>query len=277
MIDGLQPQAGSKTMVGIWSNVDASANPRDAAIWAEQMAGWQTCREYKKRTVELMALKAGACALDLGCGPGADLLLLQNAVGSSGLVCGVDSSTAMISYAAEKIGSGKPGLELKVADAHALPFDDDTFDGVRADRVFQHLPEPYTALKELVRVTKSGGNIVVVDPDQDTLVIAVDAGEVTTLLRDYRKTHAENPTFARDAARLLADLGAKPSHIEAFTLVLTDPAMTFGLTEWPEMLYADSKLTKDQLSRWQSALDRALKDKSFFYAVTLFVTCAKKS
>ncbi len=263
-------------MGSLWSNVDASANPLEAATWSEQMASWPICKEYKRRTVELLQLSSGASVLDVGCGPGGDLLLLQKEVGGAGLVCGIDSSKAMISYATQKIRCANPEIELRVADAHELPFEDATFDGVRADRVFQHLPDPHKALQQLVRVTKSGGNIVVVDPDQETLVIAVDAGEITSIIRDFRKTHAENPTFARKAAGMLADLGATPTHIEAYPLVITDPALTFGLTQWPDMLHADGKLTTEQLSRWRSALKKSVEEKSFFYAVTLFVTCAKK-
>ena len=60
-----------------------------------------------------------------------------------------------------------------VGDATSLPFPDDFFDGCWADRTFQHLADPHKALAELARVTRSGGRIVVVDPDYDTQVVDV--------------------------------------------------------------------------------------------------------
>ena len=44
----------------------------------------------------------------------------------------------------------------------------------RADRTFQHLIEPELALAEMLRVTRSGGRVVVVDPGYDTQVVDVD-------------------------------------------------------------------------------------------------------
>jgi SAM-dependent methyltransferase len=42
-------------------------------------------------------------------------------------------------------------------DIHALPFNDDSFDIVHSQAVFEHIADPFTAAKELVRVTKPGG------------------------------------------------------------------------------------------------------------------------
>lgn len=51
-----------------------------------------------------------------------------------------------------------------VADAHALPFDDRVFDSSLASQVLEHLAEPGTALRELHRVLRPGGAVVMAVP-----------------------------------------------------------------------------------------------------------------
>ena len=56
-------------------------------------------------------------------------------------------------------------VEFRPGDISRLEFGDATFDGVTCERVFQHLDTPDTAIGELVRVTKPGGRLVVIDTD----------------------------------------------------------------------------------------------------------------
>ncbi|TVP97406.1 MAG: class I SAM-dependent methyltransferase, partial [Roseinatronobacter sp.] len=55
------------------------------------------------------------------------------------------------------------GIDL-VADAHALPFPDRSFDSVIAIEVFEHLYDPKLAASEIHRVLRSGGEAVVTVP-----------------------------------------------------------------------------------------------------------------
>jgi ubiquinone/menaquinone biosynthesis C-methylase UbiE len=52
-----------------------------------------------------------------------------------------------------------------VGDITALDFPDGYFDGVRCERVLQHVPNPDTAIKELARVTRPGGRVCAIDTD----------------------------------------------------------------------------------------------------------------
>jgi len=54
--------------------------------------------------------------------PGADLIALRDRVGRSGSVLGIDSSEHMVANARERIGADNANIDLKIADAHALPF-----------------------------------------------------------------------------------------------------------------------------------------------------------
>ena len=98
--------------------------------------------------------------LDIGCGPGQDAAAI-----SADDAVALDRSWAMCQRALPRVRRVCQGM------AEQLPFADGVFGACRADRVVQHLAEPERALGEMIRVTQSGGRIVIADPDQETLVI----------------------------------------------------------------------------------------------------------
>jgi ubiquinone/menaquinone biosynthesis C-methylase UbiE len=86
--------------------------------------------------------------LDLGCGTGRLAVTL-----SARDVIGIDISRGMLREAAAK------GVRVTCADAHSLPFADETFDVVlAANAVFRHLHQR-VALRECARVLRSGGRL----------------------------------------------------------------------------------------------------------------------
>jgi ubiquinone/menaquinone biosynthesis C-methylase UbiE len=92
-------------------------------------------------------------------------------VGADGSVVGVDSSEAMVTETRKRLSAKGLPVEVHVGDAHSLQFPDSTFDGCRSDKVFIHLSDRAVALAEMTRVVRSGGRVVVSDPDADTLVL----------------------------------------------------------------------------------------------------------
>jgi ubiquinone/menaquinone biosynthesis C-methylase UbiE len=75
-------------------------------------------------------------------------------------------------------------VEHIVGGAYRLDFAASTLDGCRAERVFQHVDNPQRGLGEMVRVTRPGGRVVVLDPDFETLIIDAQARALT---RAWRK------------------------------------------------------------------------------------------
>lgn len=93
-------------------------------------------------------------ALDVGCGPGALTGVLVERVGVRG-VSACDPSPSFVAECASRY----PGVDVRVARAEQLPFDDARFDAAFAQLVLHFVSEPATAANELRRVVRPGGII----------------------------------------------------------------------------------------------------------------------
>jgi ubiquinone/menaquinone biosynthesis C-methylase UbiE len=110
-------------------------------------------------------LRPGQSLLDVGSGPGtitADLAALV----APGRVTAVDAAPEVLDEARQVLAERSAGnVDLAVADVHALPYPDGSFDVVHAHQVLQHLTDPVRALRELRRVCRPGGVVAARDSD----------------------------------------------------------------------------------------------------------------
>jgi demethylmenaquinone methyltransferase / 2-methoxy-6-polyprenyl-1,4-benzoquinol methylase len=99
-------------------------------------------------------------AIDVACGTGALTRELARRVGPAGRIVGVDASAGMLERA-------RPGrvawIEYVLADALALPGDDAAFDAATIAFGLRNVPDYERCLAEMVRVTRPGGRIVVLE------------------------------------------------------------------------------------------------------------------
>ena len=247
-----------------YGTVDAGDDPEGAADWQDRIDAWPAIHAYKDHTHRL--LPAEGPVLDVGCGTGVDLV----AIGVDRAV-GVDPSRTMCRRAALRRARVCRGA------AAALPFADASFAAARADRVLQHVEDPLAALRELVRVTATGGRVVVADPDQGSLTIDVEGvppsliERVTVLRRDvgYR-----NGRLASRLAVLLSELGADDVQVARFPLVLTDPADAFGIATWARSWNERgvAHFEPAEIVEWERALSRP---DGFRYALDYVVTSGR--
>jgi ubiquinone/menaquinone biosynthesis C-methylase UbiE len=115
--------------------------------------------EYRKRILDKisarLSLTGQEIAVDVGCGNGGDCaILLQNVKEVVGLDIELNSNW-------QKIANGK--IEFTVADACNLPFPEESFELAFEKDVLHHVEPPMAALRELLRVTKTGGHIVSIE------------------------------------------------------------------------------------------------------------------
>jgi SAM-dependent methyltransferase len=132
----------------------------------------------------------GVQALDLGCGIGETTRMLGKRIGTSGSVVGVDLDQGLVESAESM--TDERNISYTQGDAHSLTFDDGSFDVVYARLLLLHVSEPIVALKEMLRVCRPQGTVIVHDGDFATLYTAPDpvGGEglnkMFTLFRNTR-------------------------------------------------------------------------------------------
>jgi SAM-dependent methyltransferase len=129
-----------------------------------------------------LALRAGETVLDLGSGAGFDALLAVREVGESGRVIGVDMTPEMIERARRNAASaGHANLEFRPGRIEALPVDSESVDAVISNCVINLVPDKSAVYREVARVLRPGGRMVISDVVLDEPLPAVVAESVAAL------------------------------------------------------------------------------------------------
>jgi|SwirhisoilCB1_FD_contig_61_445514_length_2477_multi_10_in_0_out_0_1 SAM-dependent methyltransferase len=105
---------------------------------------------------EVLRPAEGKRILDAGCARGR---FAKNLVRSGAAVFGIDLTEVFVRDARRNV----PPAAFACASLSALPFDRDLFDGVYCVEVMQHVPVTESALRELSRILKPGGTLLVID------------------------------------------------------------------------------------------------------------------
>jgi ubiquinone/menaquinone biosynthesis C-methylase UbiE len=113
-----------------------------------------------------IALRPGAAAIDLGCGPSGILAPLAAAVTPAGHVVGLDADPAHIEMArayASDLGLGN--VEVVAGDARHTGLPAGGFDLVHTRTLLVTVPEPHAVVAEMVRLARPGGWVASQEPD----------------------------------------------------------------------------------------------------------------
>lgn len=118
---------------------------------------------WRSKAIRQSGAKSGDHVLDCATGTGDLAIEFKKAVGEKGYVLGTDFCAPMIEPAPDK--AAKKGLEIdfEVADAMNLPYEDDRFDIASIAFGIRNVDDPTLALKEMARVVKPGGRVVVLE------------------------------------------------------------------------------------------------------------------
>jgi ubiquinone/menaquinone biosynthesis C-methylase UbiE len=104
------------------------------------------------RFADFASVATGQRVLDVGCGPGALTAELLRRLGPAS-VCAVDPSEPFVAAVQER----HPEVTVQRCAAEHLPFGDDEFDAAMAQLVVHFMADPVAGIREMSRVTRSGG------------------------------------------------------------------------------------------------------------------------
>jgi SAM-dependent methyltransferase len=175
--------------------------------------------------VERLRPRAGNRILDVGSGTGTAELRLSRLRMSQVTLIGVDLLADRSAFAERTADGHNLRASFAAADACHLPFPDGSFDSTFCVAVLQHVNEAGEALREFVRVTRGGGRIVAVEPDNasrywfSSLPQGMDAFAAARRFFELQakgRGEAWEPRLGPRLPTLFADAGVESLEVQLF-------------------------------------------------------------
>jgi ubiquinone/menaquinone biosynthesis C-methylase UbiE len=216
-----------------------------------------------------MNLVAGNKVLDLGCGIGGATFPIADETGPTGLVVGIDISSAMIEVANHR-ANNRRDCEFRMADARAIPYPDEFFDAARSERLFLYLADRLAVIHEMKRVVRAGGCVCLIDTDFDSTAIYSTKHALTRKMTSIVAASMPNPNSARELPALARQAGLK--NIRTATFAVSTPhefflrAMAGALSKAAE----DGIVSRSEVDEFL-AEQLSLQANGYFFQAWLFV------
>jgi ubiquinone/menaquinone biosynthesis C-methylase UbiE len=117
--------------------------------------------DLAREAADAMDVRAGLRYLDVGAGTG---FISAEILSRGARPVAIDASPRMV----EALRARFPGVEAREADAEHLPFPDASFDGAFSNMCLHHVEHPAAMVREMARVVRPGGRLVITDLDTHT-------------------------------------------------------------------------------------------------------------
>ncbi len=222
--------------------------------------------------LKLVGLESGERFLDVAAGPGG-LSLPAARLGAE--VLATDWSPTMIErFEARVREEGLSGAEGRVMDCHALDLPDDGFDVSGSQFGVMLVPDQARALREMVRVTKPGGRVLVIayGSPEEFEALQFFIGALKAVAPEFPGLPNDPPPLEFQVSdpdvlrRRLTDAGLRDVRVER---TAEQPAFRSGQEIWDWVLYSNpisgvllADLSDDQRERLRQVLDGMLRERA---------------
>jgi ubiquinone/menaquinone biosynthesis C-methylase UbiE len=253
-----------------------AASAMQMAAFLEERSSAPDLQAANLKLCQVVAARPGERLLEVGSGSGVVCRLLAPHVLPGGYVLGVDISPVMAAEARRyAVSAGfDDGLAFEAGAAEALACPDASFDGAVAARLLLHVADPVAVVRELIRVVKPGGRVIVMDWDFETVTVDHPDRELTRRLLHWRcDHHGGNNWSGRQLWRQLRVAGLKD--LSAHPWVAVAHSETDGLTQslWRAAQVAcdGGAISPAEQEAWVKELKSRLQAGTFFASIVYFI------
>lgn len=225
-------------------------------------------------------LYPGASTLEVGCGPAMLLEPIHERTGPDGAIVGLDINPHFIAVANQRAAMlGTPHARFVTADCHTLPFEDQTFDAIVAEKLLMHVAPLQRVIGEMARVLSVGGRLVLVDYDPYTAFAAGPNPTITSRVLASAAAVYASPQAARETPRACVDVGLYVEKVHGHLLVFEDPQAPTarGIAPvWADHAVMGRQADPGTIQRWLKAVERAAEQRQFMIAIPHVITVATR-
>lgn len=260
-----------------FTDVDRSSDPHQAVKLLDAQHGSDFIFDMEQRALQWLDVQPGQHILDAGCGTGKQTQVFANLAGVEGSTMGLDFSATMVTEAVKRNSSVTSASYIQ-GDIHQLPFAGAQFDRCYAERVFQHLPDPQQALRSLMRVTKPGGKIVILEPDHEMVTIDTPYHEVNRRFIEWRCNTFRAGWVAHQLYGWFKMLGVSDVAVELVPVVFTDYAIRSRVAPYLEEIRIAAQqgvVTEAEANAWCDFLEAAIRACRFLSTQLHVITVAR--
>jgi len=209
-----------------FADLDGQPNEMTAMLLAalDAMGRHTEIRRVRRTALEALRVQPGDRLLDAGSGAGDVARWLAAEVGPDGEVIALDNSALTIAAAVRRHDGST--VRYMTGDVSAMTLPDDSVDGVWCERVLQHVPDPDVAIAELIRVTRRGGRICLIDTDWSSLAFDGVPGRLADAVSAdmHSRLHPGQGDIGRTLRRRLVEAGLDDVTATPVTCFFGDPA-----------------------------------------------------
>lgn len=234
----------------------------------------------REKVLALLAPKQGERALDIGCGPGLTTEALAHAVGAQGYVLGVDIAPPMLAMAKRRCAS-LAQVEFGMADVTRLPYQDNSFDVALASQVYEYVEDVDQSLRELARVIRPGGRVVLVDTDWESCVWAShDEARMRRVIETWNE-HIPHPQLPRTLKRRMEAAGFSRLRVEVVPLLnLAYDPNTYSvgmMTMLGNFATGRNGLSAEDITAWKEDARAIGEENGYFFSLNRYVFIADRA
>ncbi|MHA1974085.1 MAG: methyltransferase domain-containing protein [Candidatus Hodarchaeales archaeon] len=192
------------------NNIDQKTGDDYSFGYNKGVLDYLICRAQKSFDFILPHLKPELEVLECGCGPGVVTFEIAKEV-INGSVIGIDIDKDLIDSNNKKVDESKiKNLKFEVANILELPYPDNFFDIVYMQALIVHIKNPVNAIREIHRVLKSNGLILLREPIMDRTIMSPEEPlllEAIELVQRAIRSYGGDSSVGRKLWPLLNEVG----------------------------------------------------------------------